>query len=103
MSDRRRVVTGRGGHQRPGPELEDVPAYAGTFRKGGERVLAVVVTSSGMVRDRMLTLDVDVTARELEAAANFLNERFRGWSIQRVRAEIAHRVERERSEYHLML
>jgi heat-inducible transcriptional repressor len=67
------------------------------------RVLAVVVTSSGMVRDRMLTLDVDVTARELEAAANFLNERFRGWSIQRVRAEIAHRVERERSEYHLML
>jgi heat-inducible transcriptional repressor len=67
------------------------------------RVLAVVVTSSGMVRDRMLMLDVDVTARELEAAANFLNERFRGWSIQRVRAEIAHRVERERSEYHLML
>jgi heat-inducible transcriptional repressor len=63
----------------------------------------VLVTSSGMVRDRMLMLDVDVTARELEAAANFLNERFRGWSIQRVRAEIAHRVERERSEYHLML
>ena len=67
------------------------------------RVLAVVVTSSGMVRDRMLTLDVDVTARELEAAANFLNERFRGWSIQLVRAEIAHRIERERNEYHLML
>ena len=67
------------------------------------RVLAVVVTTSGMVRDRMLTLEVDVTARELEAAANFLNEHFRGWSIQRVRAEIGRLVERERSEYHLML
>ena len=67
------------------------------------RVLAVVVTSSGMVRDRMLALDVDVTPRELEAAASFLNEHFRGWSIERVRAELGRLVERERSEYHLML
>ncbi len=43
------------------------------------RVLAVVVTSSGLVRDRMLTMEDDVTAGELEVAANFLNENFRGW------------------------
>jgi heat-inducible transcriptional repressor len=67
------------------------------------RVLAVVVTSSGLVRDRMLSLEVDVTARELEAAANFLNEHFRGWSIERVRAEIGQLVERERSEYQRLL
>jgi len=67
------------------------------------RVLAVVVTNSGLVRDRMLALDVDVTARELEAAANFLNEHFRGWNMERVRAEIGRLVERERAEYHLML
>jgi len=72
-------------------------------RLGKGRVLAVVVTSSGLVRDRMLTLEVDVTPRELEAATNFLNEHFRGWSIERVRAEIGKRVERERREYHLML
>ena len=35
------------------------------------RVLAVVVTSSGLVRDRMLTMQADVTARELTVAANF--------------------------------
>jgi heat-inducible transcriptional repressor len=72
-------------------------------RLGQGRVLAVVVTSSGLVRDRMLTMAVDVTALELETAANFLNEHFRGWSIERVRAEIGRLVERERSEYQRLL
>ena len=40
---------------------------------------------------------------ELETAANFLNENFRGWSVERVRAEIARMVEREQSEYQRML
>jgi heat-inducible transcriptional repressor len=72
-------------------------------RLGHARVLAVVVTNSGLVRDRMLTLEADVTAQELEVAANFLNEHFRGWGIERVRAEIGRLVERERSEYQRML
>ena len=67
------------------------------------RVLAVVVTRSGMVRDRVLALEKDLTTRELEVAANFLNENFRGWSVERVRAEIARMVERERNEYQRLL
>jgi heat-inducible transcriptional repressor len=67
------------------------------------RVLAVVVTRSGMVRDRVLALDRDLTLRELETAANFLNENFRGWSVERVRSEIARMLERERSEYQRLL
>jgi heat-inducible transcriptional repressor len=72
-------------------------------RLAAARVLAVVVTRSGMVRDRVLALDKDLTARELEVAGNFLNENFRGWSVERVRAEIARLVEREQSEYQRML
>jgi heat-inducible transcriptional repressor len=67
------------------------------------RELAVVVTRSGLVRDRVLALDKDLTLRELEVAANFLNENFRGWSVERIRAEIARRVEREQSEYQRVL
>jgi heat-inducible transcriptional repressor len=67
------------------------------------RVLAVVVTKSGMVRDRVLALERDLSLRELETAANFLNEHFRGWSVERVREEIARRVEHERSEYQKLL
>jgi heat-inducible transcriptional repressor len=72
-------------------------------RLGRCRVLAVVVTTSGLVRDRMLTLEADVTPAELEVAANFLNDHFRGWSIERVRAEIGRLVERERSDYQRLL
>jgi heat-inducible transcriptional repressor len=51
----------------------------------------------------VLALDKDLNLRELETAANFLNEHFRGWSIERVRAELARLVDQERSEYQKML
>jgi len=63
------------------------------------RVLAVLVTKSGMVLDRILTLDRDLSLAELEGAAAFLNQNFRGWSIERIRAELARRLEQERSQY----
>ena len=63
------------------------------------RVLAVVVTRSGMVRDRVLALDQDLSSIQLETAANFLNEHFRGWNIDRVRNELARRVDHERTVY----
>ena len=72
-------------------------------RLAPSRVLAVVVTRAGLVRDRVLALDRDLTLAELETAANFLNENFRGWSVERVRAELARLVERERSQYQQML
>jgi heat-inducible transcriptional repressor len=72
-------------------------------RLASARVLAVVVTRSGMVRDRVLAVDRDFTQRELETAAAFLNESFRGWSVERVRTELARRVEQERSEYQRMM
>src|SRR6201996_7384701 len=63
------------------------------------RVLAVVVTKSGTVLDRVLSLDRDLSLSELETASAFLNQNFRGWSIQNIRTELARRLEQERSEY----
>ncbi|MGB0125275.1 MAG: heat-inducible transcriptional repressor HrcA [Silvibacterium sp.] len=63
------------------------------------RVLAVVVTASGMVQDRVLLLDRDLRLDELEASARFLNENFHGWSIDRIREELDRRIESERTEY----
>ena len=63
------------------------------------RVLAVIVTRSGMVRDRVLALDHDLSSIQLETAANFLNQHFRGWNIDRVRNELARRVDHERTVY----
>jgi heat-inducible transcriptional repressor len=66
-------------------------------RLGDQKVLAVLVTRSGLVRDRVLRLDLPQS--DLDAAARFLNENFRGWTMDAMRVELARRLEQERSEY----
>ncbi len=66
-------------------------------RLGDQKVLAVVVTRSGLVRDRVMRLDLPQA--DLDAAARFINDNFRGWTLEAVRGEIARRLEQERSEY----
>jgi heat-inducible transcriptional repressor len=50
-----------------------------------------------------LILDRELTHLELETAARYLNENFRGWPIERIRAEVARRMELEREAYQQML
>jgi heat-inducible transcriptional repressor len=66
-------------------------------RLSEQKVLAVVVTRSGLVRDRVLRLDIPQV--ELDQAANFINANFHGWTMEAMRAELARRLEQERSEY----
>jgi heat-inducible transcriptional repressor len=63
------------------------------------RVLAVLVTRAGAVQDRVLTIDHDLTFDDLEMAARYLNENFRGWPLDRIRAEVGRRIDIERAEY----
>ena len=72
-------------------------------RLAAGRVLAVLVTQAGAVQDRVLALDRELTSVELETAARYLNENFRGWPIERIRAEVTRRVEVEREAYHQLL
>jgi heat-inducible transcriptional repressor len=67
------------------------------------RVLAVLVTQAGAVQDRVLALDRELNQIELETAARYLNENFHGWPIERIRVEVARRVDLEREAYHRML
>jgi heat-inducible transcriptional repressor len=66
-------------------------------RLGDQKVLAVVVTRSGVVRDRVLRLDIPQS--DLDLAARYINDNFRGWTMGDMRAELARRLEQERSEY----
>ena len=54
-------------------------------------------TRSGLVRDRVLRLDLPQA--DLDLAARYINENFRGWTMEDMRAEINRRLEQERSEY----
>src|SRR5437870_4653872 len=66
-------------------------------RLGDQKVLAVVITRSGLVRDRVLRLDLPQD--DLDLAARYINENFRGWTMEQMGIEIARRLEQERSEY----
>jgi heat-inducible transcriptional repressor len=66
-------------------------------RLADQKVLAVLVTKSGVVRDRVLRLDLPQA--DLDLAARYINENFRGWTMDQMRQEIAHRIEQERNEY----
>jgi heat-inducible transcriptional repressor len=68
-------------------------------RLGDKKVLAVVVMRNGLVRDRVLRLTDDLSINDLEVAANYINQNFRGWEMDAVRNEIARRVQQERDEY----
>jgi heat-inducible transcriptional repressor len=68
-------------------------------RLGENRVLAVVVTRGGIVSDRMLRLERDLPQGELDMASRYLNENFRGWTLEDIRGELDRRIAAERSEY----
>lgn len=70
-------------------------------RLSEQKVLAVVVARSGVVRDRVLRLDI--SQADLDLAARYINENFRGWTMDDMRAELARRLEKERSEYDRMM
>jgi len=70
-------------------------------RLSEQKVLAVVVARSGVVRDRVLRLDISQS--DLDLAARYINENFRGWTMEDMRAELGRRLERERSEYDRMM
>jgi heat-inducible transcriptional repressor len=72
-------------------------------RLGAGRVLAVLVTQAGAVQDRVLHVDRDLAPVELETAARYLNENFRGWPVERIRSEVTRRADVEREAYHQLL
>ena len=68
-------------------------------RLGENRVLAVMVTRGGVVSDRMLRLERDLSQADLDVASRYINENFRGWTLDDIRAELDRRITAERSEY----
>ncbi|HXZ81029.1 MAG TPA: heat-inducible transcriptional repressor HrcA [Terriglobales bacterium] len=68
-------------------------------RLAENRVLAVLITKAGVVRDRVLRLKSELTQGDLELAGAYLNENFRGWTLEALRAEVERRLEQARSEY----
>ena len=72
-------------------------------RLGAGRVLAVLVTTAGVVLDRVLQLGREMQPAELDGSARYLNDNFRGWSVERIRTELDARMAEEQSAYDRLL
>jgi heat-inducible transcriptional repressor len=68
-------------------------------RLAEHKILAVVVTRNGVVCDRVLRLDRDLAQQDLDVCSRYINENFRGWTMEDLRSELERRIAEERSEY----
>lgn len=68
-------------------------------RLASGKILAVVVTRGGLVRDRVLRMVSDLQQPALDLAARYINDNFRGWTLEDLQGELKRRIEQERSEY----
>src|SRR3954449_10161812 len=68
-----------------------------------QRVLMVVVTKDGMVRNKVITIDDHIPQDELGSIRNYINRSFSGWVLQSIHRELRFRLERESAAYDAIL
>lgn len=67
------------------------------------RVLMVVITRDGMVRNRVVTLMETIEQEELHSIRNYVNGNFAGWILADVQRELKSRLAEERAAYDAIL
>ena len=57
------------------------------------RVLAVIVSKPDRVENKVIRVEGEFSQEDLDRGANYLNEKFQGWSLRAVRLEVFQRLE----------
>jgi len=64
-----------------------------------QRVLAILMTRSGLVRDKAIRARERLHPDDLNRMSDYINGNFRGWTLEAARREIERRAAAERSEF----
>ncbi|WP_233842473.1 heat-inducible transcriptional repressor HrcA [Dyella sp. 2HG41-7] len=67
------------------------------------RILVILVFSDNQVQNRVIQLSKPLDVRELEQAANYINEHFVGLRVDEIRARLLRELREASSELHQML
>jgi heat-inducible transcriptional repressor len=87
-----------------------VPDLAGTtfrhidlIRLPHPRILVVMVASTGLVTNRLIEIEDEVSQDQLQACANYLNTQFAGLSLAAIRARLLELMTQEKALYDSLL
>lgn len=82
------------------PKLDDAVLKRIKFIKHENRkILVVLMSDDGIVNNRIIELDKVYSQRKLDMASQYLNSRFCGLSIKKVREKIAYQLYKEKTLY----
>jgi len=81
----------------------DIIKHIDFVRLSDGRILVITVSRAGLVQDRLVRIDEDLTQDELNGAANYLNANFSGMSLAAIRSELLKRLSEEKALYDRLL
>ncbi len=67
------------------------------------RVLAILVSASGLVQNRLLRVEDNFTQRELDAAGQYLTVNYAGETLAQIRANLIHLMSEDKAKYDRLL
>ena len=87
-----------------GPDLARTTfMHVDLVRLGPPRILAVMVSRTGMVTHRVIEIEEPLTQDELQACANYLNAHFTGLNLLAIRARLLEMMQEEKALYDSLL
>jgi len=78
-------------------------AHIELLRLRDRRVLVVMVSRSGLVTNKLVEIDEDLSAEELQACANYLKANFAGMTLQAIRVRLLELMREDRAAYDSLL
>src|SRR5438105_2976776 len=67
------------------------------------RILVITVTRTGIVQDRVIRLDEELSQDDLDRTARFLTQNFRGLCLPAIREQLIDRMSEEKALYDKLL
>ncbi len=81
----------------------DIIKHIDFVRLSDGRILVITVSRAGLVQDRLVRIDEDLTQDELHRTANYVNANFSGMSLLVIRTELLKRLSEEKALYDRLL
>lgn len=81
----------------------DIVKHIDFVRLSDGRILVITVSRAGLVQDRLVRIDENLTQDDLNRTANYVNANFSGMSLAAIRSELLKRLSEEKALYDRLL